>query len=186
MPDPSRLVPPGSSGKMGFHDQMNIPRPRSPTFAGLLSPAPIKHTPQTGSSGTTTTTTGTGTGSSGGGSGNTNHAYLNLPKSPNTFQQYTGINTPLSLIRGFPDLGGAAAANGISPNPQGTGTYLHSSGGGSGSDATYRLDGAVSPSPFAANAPEGVASMGLTPFTSGAEATTLPQVSPRPITPCYV
>ena len=182
MPDPF----PGSTSKTGAMPNEPTSRPpHSPlraTHTGLLSPAPIKHTPQ--SSGTTFGTHQSGGGSSGGsastqtGTGTSTSAnfHLTLPgtsRSPNFFHHYSGVNTPLSLIRGFPDMSGNAPG-GLSPNPQ-AGSYIHSSGG-SNTDATFKLDGATSPLPFV-NAPEGVATMGLTPFTSGAEATTLPQVS---------
>lgn len=154
MPDPSRLIAAQSGGNEP------ITRPRSPAVAALLSPAPIKNTPTaSGSSG------GSGSGSSGG------PFHLMLPgssRSPNSHNQYSGINTPLSLIRGFPDL------QPRSPNPQAAATYVHSSGGGS-SEGPLKFDGASSPLPFV-NAQEGMASIGLTPFTSNAEAATLPQV----------
>lgn len=185
----------GSASKSGLmpNDTQSRP-PHSPmhNHTGLLSPAPIKHTPSSGASyGThrqshnqsqTASASGGGTSgssaSTGTGTGTGTGLHLSLPgnpKSPNFFHHYSGagINTPLSLIRGFPDMSGTAPG-GLSPNPQTSG-YINSSGG-SNTDATFKLDRAASPLPFV-NAPDGVATMGLTPFTSGAEATTLPQVS---------
>lgn len=163
MSDPNRLVPPGSAKKGG---DAPGPRPRSPTVAGLLSPAPIKHTPQTQSHESSSSSGGGGGGSSGG-----LHPHTSLPgssRSPSQSNLLGGANTPLSLIRGFPDLAGPR-----SPNPPG--------GGGGMNDVPYKLnsDGGNSPMPMPfVTSNEGVATMGLTPFTSGAEATTLPQVSP--------
>ena len=195
MPDPF----PGSATKsvpMPTDAQPRPPHSPMQSHTGLLSPAPIKHTPSSGASygthrqshnqsqsaganasggGTSGSSASTGTGT---GTATGTGLHLSLPgtsKSPNFFHHYSGagINTPLSLIRGFPDMSGTAPG-GLSPNPQTSG-YIHSSGG-SNTDATFKLDRATSPLPFV-NASDGVATMGLTPFTSGAEATTLPQVS---------
>lgn len=176
MPDPF----PGSSSRSAPAATETLPLSRPPhspmqhTHTGLLSPAPIKHTPQSSSG----ASFGTQPQSLSGSSGQSTNFHLTLPgtsRSPNFFHHYSGVNTPLSLIRGFPEMSGTAPG-GLSPNPQAS--YIHSSGGSnSHTDATFKLDGATSPLPFV-NAPEGVATMGLTPFTSGAEATALPQVSP--------
>ena len=160
MPDPSRLVAQGIAGQPIVTEPMN--RPRSPAVAGLLSPAPIKNTPTT-------------SGSSGASGSSMGQAHLMLPgtsRSPNSLNHYSGVNTPLSLIRGFPDL------QPRSPNPQAAASYVHSSGGGV-SDSSSKFEGVGSPMPFV-NAQDGMASIGLTPFTSGAEATTLPQVRCSP------
>lgn len=127
-------------------------RPRSPGVAGLLSPAPLWHG------------THIGGGSNGPGGGGGFHTHLvppGLSNSPAHGHHQQGYNTPHSMMRAFPDMVGG---NGHSPN-------LQPHNGGEG----QRVEVPVSPMPMY-NTNEGMASIGLTPFTSGSEAATLPQV----------
>ena len=144
------------------------PRPRSPGVAGLLSPAPLWHG------------THIAGGSNGPGGGGGFHTHLVPPGLANSpahghASSFGGINTPHSMMRAFPDMGvgvGNGNGNGASPNlapSLGNTTTTNS-------DGSQKLDLPVSPMPmYSTN--EGMASIGLTPFTSGSEAATLPQVS---------
>jgi hypothetical protein len=125
-------------------------RPRSPGVAGLLSPAPLWHG---------THIAGGSNGPGGGGGFHTHLVPPGLSNSPaHGHHQQGGYNTPHSMMRAFPDMAGA------SPNLQ-------------ASEGQHNHEIPVSPMPMfnTANG-EGMASIGLTPFTSGSEAATLPQV----------
>jgi hypothetical protein len=88
------------------------------------------------------------------------------------------------MMRGFPEMG-------YSPNmtpshshihlPSHNHNYGYGQGQGQGnaggpSDGNMNFGGPTSPMPLVGGG-EGMASIGLTPFTSGSEAATLPQVS---------
>jgi hypothetical protein len=133
-------------------------RPRSPGVAGLLSPAPLWHG---------THIAGGSNGPGGGGGFHTHLVPPGLSNSPaHGHHQQGGYNTPHSMMRAFPDMAGA------SPNLQ-------------ASEGQHNHEIPVSPMPMfnTANG-EGMASIGLTPFTSGSEAATLPQVRVRASAAC--
>jgi hypothetical protein len=152
-------VPQGPSAEINtMNTGLGLGRPRSPGVAGLLSPAPLWH----------------GTHISGGtnGQGGGFHTHLVPPgisHSPAHGHQApgaVGYNTPHSMMRAFPDMGGVG---GVSPN------LTPSFSNPNSSDGKVSSELPVSPMPMY-TAGEGMASIGLTPFTSGSEAATLPQV----------